>query len=105
MTEPPVPDWLREHYARVDANDFAYLGEKFAPDAEVRFGNRPPALGAAAVADTLADFHRPFCIPRDGFLSVPDEDVAAMAAFLASDLAKQITSSDFRVDGGQIATI
>jgi NAD(P)-dependent dehydrogenase (short-subunit alcohol dehydrogenase family) len=33
------------------------------------------------------------------------EDVAAMAAFLASDLAKQITGSDFRVDGGQIATI
>jgi NAD(P)-dependent dehydrogenase (short-subunit alcohol dehydrogenase family) len=33
------------------------------------------------------------------------EDVAAMAAFLASDLAKQITGSDFRVDGGQVATI
>jgi NAD(P)-dependent dehydrogenase (short-subunit alcohol dehydrogenase family) len=32
------------------------------------------------------------CHPRDGF-------------FLASDLAKQITGSDFRVDGGQIATI
>lgn len=33
------------------------------------------------------------------------EDVAAMVAFLASDLAKQITGSDFRVDGGQVATI
>jgi len=33
------------------------------------------------------------------------EDVAAMVAFLSSDLAKQITGSDFRVDGGQIATI
>jgi NAD(P)-dependent dehydrogenase (short-subunit alcohol dehydrogenase family) len=33
------------------------------------------------------------------------EDVAAMAAFLASDLAQQITGSDFRVDGGQVATI
>jgi NAD(P)-dependent dehydrogenase (short-subunit alcohol dehydrogenase family) len=32
-------------------------------------------------------------------------DVAAMVCFLASDLAKQITGSDFRVDGGQIATI
>jgi enoyl-[acyl-carrier-protein] reductase (NADH) len=28
-----------------------------------------------------------------------------MVCFLASDLAKQITGSDFRVDGGQIATI
>ncbi len=33
------------------------------------------------------------------------EDVAAMVAFLSCDLAKQITGSDFRVDGGQIATI
>ena len=33
------------------------------------------------------------------------EDVAALVTFLASDLAKQITGSDFRVDGGQIATI
>jgi NAD(P)-dependent dehydrogenase (short-subunit alcohol dehydrogenase family) len=33
------------------------------------------------------------------------EDVAAMVAFLASDLAKQITGADFRVDGGQVATI
>ena len=33
------------------------------------------------------------------------EDIGAMVAFLASDLAKQITGSDFRVDGGQIATI
>jgi NAD(P)-dependent dehydrogenase (short-subunit alcohol dehydrogenase family) len=32
-------------------------------------------------------------------------DVAAMVCFLASDLAKQITGSDFRVDGGQVATI
>jgi NAD(P)-dependent dehydrogenase (short-subunit alcohol dehydrogenase family) len=33
------------------------------------------------------------------------EDVAAMIVFLASDRACQITGSDYRVDGGQLATI
>jgi len=33
------------------------------------------------------------------------EDVAAMVVYLSSDLAKQITGSDYRVDGGTIATI
>jgi len=33
------------------------------------------------------------------------EDVAALVVFLASDLGKQITGSDYRVDGGMIATI
>jgi len=33
------------------------------------------------------------------------EDVAALIVFLASDRAQQITGSDFRVDGGQLATI
>ena len=32
-------------------------------------------------------------------------DVAAVVVFLASDLARQITGSDYRVDGGMIATV
>jgi ketosteroid isomerase-like protein len=60
MSSSLQPSWLREHYERVDANDFAYLREKFAEDAEVRFGNRPPAVGRQAIASTLADFHSPF---------------------------------------------
>ena len=55
-----VPDWLREHYARVDANDFAYVLGKFADLIEVRFGNRPPALGREAARELLADVHRAF---------------------------------------------
>jgi NAD(P)-dependent dehydrogenase (short-subunit alcohol dehydrogenase family) len=33
------------------------------------------------------------------------EDVAAVAVFLASDRARQVTGADYRVDGGQIPTI
>jgi NAD(P)-dependent dehydrogenase (short-subunit alcohol dehydrogenase family) len=33
------------------------------------------------------------------------EDVAAAIVFLASNLAKQVTGSDYRVDGGQIPTV
>jgi NAD(P)-dependent dehydrogenase (short-subunit alcohol dehydrogenase family) len=39
-----------------------------------------------------------------GRIGEPD-DVAALILFLASDRAQQITGSDFRVDGGQLATI
>ena len=39
-----------------------------------------------------------------GRLGSPD-DVASMIAFLASDRAAQMTGSDYRVDGGLIATI
>ena len=33
------------------------------------------------------------------------EDVAAVAVFLASDLARQVTGADYRVDGGLIPTV
>jgi NAD(P)-dependent dehydrogenase (short-subunit alcohol dehydrogenase family) len=32
------------------------------------------------------------------------EDVAAVVVFLASDLARQVTGADYRVDGGLVPT-
>jgi ketosteroid isomerase-like protein len=55
-----VPEWLREHYQRVDANDFAYVLDRFSPGIEVRFGNRPAARGREAARELLADVHRSF---------------------------------------------
>jgi ketosteroid isomerase-like protein len=55
-----VPDWLRTHYARVDANDFAFVLGRFSDDVEVRFGIRPTLRGRRAVGGMLADVHRPF---------------------------------------------
>lgn len=77
---------------------------------------RTPAWGKGGVVDTLAgEWGMDLEAAIDHFIKdvrrMPlgrigqPEDVAAMVAFLASDLARQITGSDFRVDGGQIATI
>jgi len=77
---------------------------------------RTPAWGKGGVVDKLAGewgmeleaaidhFVRDVRGMPLGRIGQP-EDVAALVTFLASDLAKQITGSDFRVDGGQIATI
>jgi NAD(P)-dependent dehydrogenase (short-subunit alcohol dehydrogenase family) len=77
---------------------------------------RTPAWGRGGVVDKLArewgmeleaaieHFVRDVRGMPLGRIGEP-EDVAGLVAFLASDLAKQITGSDFRVDGGQIATI
>lgn len=77
---------------------------------------RTPAWGPGGVVDKLAKewgmeleegiehFVREVRGMPLGKIGEP-EDVAAMVCFLASDLAKQITGSDFRVDGGQVATI
>jgi ketosteroid isomerase-like protein len=75
------PNWLREHYERVDANDFAYMREKFAEDAEVRFGNRPPAVGRAAIAETLSDFHSPFATSLHRFVEVWYQGHITLIAF------------------------
>ena len=77
---------------------------------------RTPAWGKGGVVDKLAGewgmeleeaidhFVREVRGMPLGRIGEP-EDVAALVVFLASDLAKQITGSDFRVDGGQVATI
>jgi NAD(P)-dependent dehydrogenase (short-subunit alcohol dehydrogenase family) len=77
---------------------------------------RTPAWGRGGVVDKLAgEWGMELEEAIDHFVSevrgMPlghigePEDVAALVVFLASDLARQITGSDFRVDGGQIATI
>jgi ketosteroid isomerase-like protein len=76
-----LPGWLREHYERVDANDFAYLGERFAEDIEVRFGNRPPARGKEEVAATLADVHEPFERSLHRFQDVWEQGHRTLIAF------------------------
>ena len=70
MRRTGTPDWLREHYARVDANDFAYVLARFSEDVEVRFGNRPVAVGKQAVRELLAGVHRSFESSRHRFANV-----------------------------------
>jgi ketosteroid isomerase-like protein len=64
-TEPPqprppatnVPDWVREHYALVDANAVDTYVERFAPDVELRFASHPPVHGREAARVALAAGH------------------------------------------------
>jgi ketosteroid isomerase-like protein len=79
--EVPVPDWLREHYARVDANDFAYVVGKFSDGIRVRFGNRPEATGKEAVRELLADVHRAFESSRHRFANVWQQGDTTLIAF------------------------
>ncbi|HEY1777915.1 MAG TPA: nuclear transport factor 2 family protein [Solirubrobacteraceae bacterium] len=52
-----VPQWVREHYALVDAADVDRYVEAFTEDVELRFGSHPPVRGRAAVRDALAAGH------------------------------------------------
>lgn len=81
MNASLAPVWLREHYERVDANDFAYLGERFADDIEVRFGNRPAAIGKEAVGATLADVHKPFNSSLHRFVDIWQQGHTTLIAF------------------------
>ncbi|MFT3864287.1 MAG: nuclear transport factor 2 family protein [Solirubrobacterales bacterium] len=76
-----APPWLEEHYRRVDANDFAWLGEQFGDDIEVRFGDRPPAVGKNDVAATLADVHAPFDHSTHRFVEVWQQGHRTLIAF------------------------
>lgn len=81
MNSSLVPAWLREHYAAVDANDFATVGRNFAEQIEVRFGNRPVATGKQEVAKTLADVHTPFQRSLHRFQEVWEQGHRTLIAF------------------------
>lgn len=78
---PAVEPWLHEHYRRVDANDFAWLDEQLADDVEVRFGNRPVAVGKEEVGATLADVHAPFDHSSHRFVEVWQQGHRHLIAF------------------------
>lgn len=78
---PGVDPWLAEHYRRVDANDFAWVAEQLADDVEVRFGNRPPAMGKEQVGATLADVHAPFHHSTHRFVEVWQQGHRHLIAF------------------------
>jgi ketosteroid isomerase-like protein len=77
----PVPEWLSEHYQKVDGNDFDYLAAHFADDIEVTFANRPTARGKQAVGATLADFHKPFQNTTHHFKNVWSDGTRTLIAF------------------------
>ena len=52
-----VPDWVRDHYALVDAGDLDRYIEDFALDAELRFASNPLVRGRDAVREALAAGH------------------------------------------------
>ena len=56
-TPAVVPDWVREHYALVDAGNLDRYIEDFALDAELRFASNPPVRGRDAVREALAGGH------------------------------------------------
>jgi ketosteroid isomerase-like protein len=106
-----VPEWLREHYARVDANDFAYVLAKFADDIEVRFGIRPPATGKDAVRDVLADVHRPFESSLHRFTNVWEQGATTLVEFDVTytlndrSLVRMETFSVLEREGGLIKSL
>ncbi len=54
----PVPQWLVELYALVDAAELdRYLREYYAPDAVLRFGAAPQVRGRDAIREALAHGH------------------------------------------------
>ena len=57
-----IPDWVREHYALVDAAAIDTYVEDFDPDIELRFAGRPPIRGRAAVRDALAAGHQRYAL-------------------------------------------
>jgi len=52
-----VPEWVREHYALVDAAEVDRYSEDFSEDIELRFASHPAVRGRAAVRDALAAGH------------------------------------------------
>lgn len=53
-----VPEWLRDLYRQVDAADLDGYLEKYADDAEMRFGSAPAVKGKAAIREALGYGHQ-----------------------------------------------
>jgi len=52
-----VPEWVREHYALVDAAAVDRYIDDFASDVELRFASNPPVRGRDAARAALAAGH------------------------------------------------
>jgi ketosteroid isomerase-like protein len=52
-----VPDWVREHYALVDAAALDRYIEDFAPEVKLRFANNQVVVGREAAREALARGH------------------------------------------------
>ena len=46
--------WIDELFAAIDRKDVAAFSEFFAPEATFRYSNSPPAIGRAAIAQSVA---------------------------------------------------
>jgi ketosteroid isomerase-like protein len=56
MSETTVSDWVTDYYADVDAMRLQPYVARHTDDAEVVFGNNPPAVGKAAIAEAIGGF-------------------------------------------------
>jgi ketosteroid isomerase-like protein len=52
-----VPDWVRAHYALVDAAEVDRYVNDFAPNVELRFASNPPVRGRDAAREAVAAGH------------------------------------------------
>ena len=80
----PVPNWVREYYELVDANDFAGCAARFADDIEVQFASRPVAQGKEAAGRTLAAAHEPWVSVSHHIRHLWQVDGRTLIAFAAT---------------------
>ncbi len=83
-----VPDWVREYYELVDANDFAGCAQRFADDIEVQFGSRPVVRGKQEAGRTLASAHEPWISVSHHIRDLWREGDVTLIAFAATYLLK-----------------
>ncbi len=51
-----MSDWITDYYGDVDAMRLQAYVERHTQDAEVVFGNNPPAVGRTAIAEAIGGF-------------------------------------------------
>lgn len=51
-----MSDWITDYYADVDSMNLSSYVNRHTEDAEVIFGNNPPAVGRAAIGDAIGGF-------------------------------------------------